>query len=62
MIYEVAIQYAKKGISEKQVVFGPKSVVANDKLSAVVKAVVENMNELENIDTDCTRVFVRPFA
>ena len=64
-LFEVAIlerptaKEAEEGRSER-LVFGPKSVVANDSQSAAISAVMETP-KLE-IDKSRMQVLVRPFA
>jgi hypothetical protein len=65
-LYEVAIlqkptkKEAEDGASEK-LVFGPKSVVANDDQSAAIAAVMDG-DAPKNLDRSRMEVLVRPFA
>jgi hypothetical protein len=66
-LFEVAIlqlptaQELERGKCEK-LVFGPKTVVANDHASAGIAAVMESKEGLPELDVNRLQVLTRPFV
>ena len=62
-LFDVAVLEVikKDGEKNEKLVFGPKSVVAKDKVMAMV-SVVKNNKELDGVEVDNMEVIVRPFV
>ena len=62
-LFDVAILDVTKkdGETNEKLVFGPKSVVAKDRVMAMV-SVVKNNRGLEDVKIDNMEVLVRPFV
>lgn len=67
MLYEVAVlekptkEQAKEGVAEK-LIFGPKTVVANNDRNAAIAVVIDNLSAFEGVSKERMEVLVRPFV